>query len=249
MFWIPAWLGRAYSELFVNFGENLFTFDQALSILKLNKDKALLVLSLLRRKGYLVTFKIEGRKRFYRLCDPATSVTAYGLGLSNGLRQDRYRNLVLKTLRSIHEHYGNRLVSLAIFGSIARGNANNESDLDVFIIGALDGPFAARIDELSLLEHSGILREELDWLAVQGVHCHISWFALRPEEARNFRPVYLDLADDSIILIDRGKFLQKILVSVRNLMKRWDSQRVWLNRDKWYWVLKPSVRREEAVKV
>lgn len=249
MFWIPAWLGRAYSELFVNFGENLFTFDQALSTLKVKKDKALLVLSLLRRKGYLAIFKIESRRRFYRLCDPATCVISYALGVSLRLRQERYRNLVLKTVRGIHEHYGNRLVSLDIFGSIARGNANTESDLDVFMIGEFDDPFASRIDELGLVEHSGILREELDWLAVQGVHCHISWFALRPEEAKNFRPVYLDLADDSIILIDRGKFLQKILVSVRNLMKRWGSQRVWLNRDKWYWVLKPSVRREEAVKV
>jgi predicted nucleotidyltransferase len=47
-----------------------------------------------------------------------------------------YRSLVNGLVELIKTEYGDELVSVAIFGSIARGTARKDSDLDVLIIAS-----------------------------------------------------------------------------------------------------------------
>jgi predicted nucleotidyltransferase len=47
-----------------------------------------------------------------------------------------YRSLVNRLLGLIRTEYGDDLVSVAVFGSIARGIARKDSDLDVLIIAS-----------------------------------------------------------------------------------------------------------------
>ena len=67
--------------------------------------------------------------------------------------QDQSRRVAEITLEECRRHYGGRLVSVALFGSVARGVATPESDLDVLVVaedlvaGRLD-----RVEEFAAVE-------------------------------------------------------------------------------------------------
>jgi predicted nucleotidyltransferase len=46
-----------------------------------------------------------------------------------------YRTLVLSLLEALLKVWGERLVSLVVFGSVARGEARRDSDIDLLVVG------------------------------------------------------------------------------------------------------------------
>lgn len=247
MRWLPSWLGNSFSSLFKEFREEIFTFDDAVGTLRKRPQQTLLTLSLLRRHGYMVVFARDGRKRLYRLCDPGPLTVALALGADFDLKQGRYRNLVLKTLFDLFYSYRDDLSSLIVFGSVARGTASSSSDVDMLVVGGFEKPFIARIDELGELEHSGLIKEELGWLKARDIHTHISWYPLTRTEVSAFRPLYLDMVDEVAIVYDRDDLFRSVLTSLRARLDRMGSKRVWMEKGRWYWVLDPSIKPEEAL--
>ncbi len=245
--WLPRWLGAAFASLYSAYGDELFTFEQAAGAAARGNIK--LILSLLRRKGWLVVFAREGRKRSYRLLRPDLAVLAFGQEASMIPKQGRYATLVACTLGALKRHYGGGLCSVAIFGSVARGTAALNSDLDMLVVADFRKTITGRIDELADLEYSGKVKQELDWLGSQRVQCHISWFPLTREEAARFRPLYLDMVEDAMIVYDRSSFLTHILGELRRRLKRQGAKRFWLDKDRWYWSLNREIGEEPLVAV
>jgi len=203
--WLPNWLGLSYAKLYNVFGDELFTFEQAVSAIHSGEPK--LVLSLLGRKGWLSVFRRDGKKRFYRLLGPEQAIVALALGALVIPEQRRYANLVASVVRALKSRYQDQLRSVAVFGSVGRGTARLDSDMDVLVVAEFRGDAASRIDELTEIEYSGEVGKELMWLKAHGVRCHISWFPLTPEEAAEFRPLYLDMVEDALIVYDSAGFL------------------------------------------
>jgi len=237
--WLPGWLGLSYAKLYHAFGEELFTFRQATQVTHSGNPK--LVLSLLRRKGWVTVFRREGRNRYYRLLKPDHAMNALALGASIIPKQGRYANLLSSVIKALTDHYKNGLSCVAVFGSVGRGTANPDSDVDVLTVAEFRGDAASRIDELAGIEWSGEIERELMWLRAHGVRCHISWFPLTPEEAARFRPLYLDMTEDATVVYDRGHFLAGIFRELRNRLEREGGKRVWLDKDRWYWTLSPDI--------
>lgn len=50
------------------------------------------------------------------------------------LLQPEYRDLAAEYAELVKAHFGDRLVSLCFFGSVVRGEASPESDLDALVI-------------------------------------------------------------------------------------------------------------------
>lgn len=71
--WIPKWLGECYSRLYVHFGHELFTFNDAKKFLSLDENKLSVLFSKLHSKRFLLVFK-HGKPKFYRLLDPENVV-------------------------------------------------------------------------------------------------------------------------------------------------------------------------------
>ncbi len=70
-------------------------------------------------------------------------------------------NKLLSRLTNLcKEYYGERLITLAVFGSVGRGTSRPDSDVDLLLI-VKDLPFGrmARIEEFSVIE--SLLKQEI----------------------------------------------------------------------------------------
>ena len=138
---------------------------------------------------------------------------------------------------------GPRLRSLVLFGSLARGQGTACSDVDLLVI--------AEGFPRSLVERRRPLLAA--WSEARARHAlpAVEWNLVTktPEEARYHSPLYLDIVEDGILLVDRGRFFETVLVAMRARMRELGSRRVFLDDGSWYWDLKPDFRFGEVVEI
>ncbi len=48
--------------------------------------------------------------------------------------KEGFETLLAETVRVLQEQYGDRLVSVAVFGSVARGTQRADSDVDLLVV-------------------------------------------------------------------------------------------------------------------
>jgi predicted nucleotidyltransferase len=61
------------------------------------------------------------------------SIPGYKIGVEH--IREPYRTLVSELLKALLEVWRDNLVALVVFGSVARGDARRDSDIDLLIIG------------------------------------------------------------------------------------------------------------------
>ena len=136
---------------------------------------------------------------------------------------------------------GPRLVSIVLFGSVARGDAIETSDIDLLVVA--EG-FPRRL--------SARRQELLGWYAPvreAGNLPLVEWNLVTktPEEARVTSPLYLDMVEDGRLLFDRDGFFAAILERMRARMRELGSCRIVLPDGTWYWDLQPGFRFGDEV--
>jgi predicted nucleotidyltransferase len=138
---------------------------------------------------------------------------------------------------------GDRLISLVLFGSVARGQARPTSDIDLLVV-AEGFPRSLADRRRPLLASWERAR------AARGLPA-VEWNLVTksPEEARVRGPLYLDIVEDGILLLDRGGFFAEVLQGMRDRMRALGSRRVHLEDGSWYWDLKPGFRFGEVVEL
>lgn len=147
-----------------------------------------------------------------------------------------HKEYVAKVLERIVEFYGDQLVSLAVFGSYARAENRLNSDLDILLILKTNKPRHERIREF--VENIEMPLEFLAHRLIdEGIFMELSPIILSEEEAKYFNPVYLDMVEHSIIIVDRGDFIRNILERVREQMGKWGSYKEFVG-GRWMWVIK-----------
>jgi predicted nucleotidyltransferase len=157
--------------------------------------------------------------------------------------QEPFRTCLGAALAAWKELLGERLVSVVLYGSVARGTARPESDLDVLVV--------AEVFQGSPAERRGPLLAA--WRAARAAHGlpAVEWSLVTktPEEARHVSPLYLDMVEDGVLLLDRDRFFAEVLERLRARMKELGSRRVFLEDGSWYWDLKPDFRWGEVVEL
>jgi predicted nucleotidyltransferase len=139
----------------------------------------------------------------------------------------------------LQSHLGESLVSVVLFGSVARGEAEVNSDIDLLIVA--EGLPRGRFARLNLLE--GIDQEFqplLERLEVEGTSTRFSRILKTRKEAGRIIPLYLDLVEDAVILYDADGFFQDLLRRLRDSLNRLGAKRERLGRVR-YWDLKPDL--------
>jgi predicted nucleotidyltransferase len=143
--------------------------------------------------------------------------------------------------------YGDRLVSLAVFGSHASGRARPGSDLDVLIVlSEASARRRLRLDEFDRLEER--LAGALASLDQAGWPLDLSPVIRTRDEAEGFSVLYLDMTVDVRVLIDRGEFLRRRLNRLRARLEELGARRQPLDGG-WYWVLKEDYRPGEVFEI
>lgn len=154
---------------------------------------------------------------------------------------DRFISLVQQAL-------GEQVLSIVLYGSVARGQARAESDVDLLIVlREASSVYYERLRPfLRILRQ---LQEEPAWkgLEAQGLRPYLSLLVLSKEEAEQSRYIYLDMVDEARILTDVGGFFQAKLEALRQRLQELGARRIWQGEASWYWDLKPDLRKGETL--
>ncbi len=145
--------------------------------------------------------------------------------------------------QSLLEKFKDNLISLVLFGSVARGTARDESDLDLLII-LKDAPvsYYKRLEPVIDIELK--LREGTSETAALPM---LSTIILSWEEAKENRNIFLDMIDASIILYDKNDFFKNRLKELKKRLLQLGSKKIVLEDKTWYWNLKPDSAPGEVI--
>lgn len=151
-----------------------------------------------------------------------------------GLRA-AFAALLPRVRQTVCATYQDNLVSLAIFGSVARGTPGPESDLDLLIVCRhLPRGRGKRMADFTQVE--GALAPDLAQLAATGIQTTLSPVIKTAAEAQMGSHLFLDMVHDVIVLHDPDGFLMQLLAETRAALQQQGARRV-QQGSRWYWQL------------
>lgn len=161
--------------------------------------------------------------------------------------REHFEKLVKRLSEEAEDFYQERLITVAVFGSVARQTATIESDIDLLIV-ATDLPRGRvkRVSEFAAIESR--LKKEVKELEGSGVHTWLSPVIKTPEEVLSGSLLFLDMIFDVLILYDRNDFFKNFLHSFKERLQSLGAKRI-VQGDRWYWDLKPDYRKGEIFEI
>jgi len=204
------------------------------------KRPSTLAARLAQISSILLTF--DSRSNLVR-ADCADAIVAPDVYTPAMSLKEAFRQIEEALLAETRRHYGDRLVSLVVYGSVGRGTMRPDSDIDLLIV-ADDLP-AGRIPRVSdFAEVERRLTPLLERFRQDGIPTELSPVFKTREEAARLTPLFLDMVDDALILHDREGFFAGVLDRLRSRLAALGSRRIWRG-NAWYWDLKPDYRPGE----
>lgn len=170
-------------------------------------------------------------------------------GLKRGKNSKEYMhyvNLIVKLLKITLEE---NLVSVLLFGSVARGEAGEGSDIDIVVVAKNFEPFGSRFEFFNEIERDLRTSKEYRNLKEKKLGTLISPIPLTPEEIKRTPPILLDLVTDGVILYDTDNFMKKQIEYLRNKLEEMSAKKIFLEDGRWYWDLKPNYKLGEVVEI
>ena len=153
---------------------------------------------------------------------------------------DYHTKMIPIITECVREVFQKSLVSLALFGSVARGDHKIESDIDIFIT-IEDNPKSRSERSNLLLNHLlPLYQERAEKLYPGIVHPELHTVLRDKEQVMEGGFLYLDLVSEAKILLDREGFFQTHLNIFAKKMKEWGSQK-FIESDGYYWIVKPGL--------
>lgn len=170
------------------------------------------------------------------------------------LREDSHDSLTARFRRvsdalteACHDFYGDRLITLAVFGSVGRDTMRPDSDIDILIVAEpLPRGRIRRVEEFAAVERR--IGPHLATASKHGVQTRLSPVFKTPEEVRRGSPLFLDMSEDARILHDRDRFFERQMDGLRHRLRSLGARRLWKG-DAWYWDLKPDYRPGEVFEI
>ena len=143
--------------------------------------------------------------------------------------------------------YGQDLVSLGVFGSVGRGRPRYDSDIDVIMV--MDNLPRGRYERLKVFEALEIrMVPLLEEACLLGVETVINPVLKSPSEVLMGSPIFIDMVEDLVLLVDRERFLETYMTSLRQRLKELGARRIWRGNS-WHWLLKPDYKPGEVFRL
>lgn len=158
-----------------------------------------------------------------------------------------YKTLIEKLLSELKNKLNDNLTSVILYGSVARGDFNKNSDIDLLIICKNLPKERLRRQELfSSIEKN--IEDEYEKLYKKEINSLIIPILKTEEEAKSISPLYLDMVEDAIILYDRNDFFEKILNKLKKKLKEINAKKIFIGK-KWYWDLMPNYKQGDVISI
>lgn len=172
-----------------------------------------------------------------------------GRGRSGGGRGDS--DVLVELARSytalLADRLGADLKSVALFRSVARGEAGVNSDIDLLVIAA-NLPERRSLRHALSMEVEDALEPRLAELRRARRRIEFSPILKTPEEAARLCPLYLDMTEDAVVLHDPDGFFQGIMERMKRKLAEYGPRRVKLGRVR-YWDLKPDYKWGDIIRI
>jgi uncharacterized protein len=153
------------------------------------------------------------------------------------LLQD-FESLLKQLTVELELHYGNRLVSAVVFGSVGRGEPRSDSDIDILVVAKpLPKGRTLRVREFAAVK--GKLSGKIHALAKKGIFTSLAPIFKTPEEVHAGSLLFLDMINDGRTLYDRSAFWESYMRGFQKRLNRLGAKRIVVG-DRWYWDLKPD---------
>jgi len=189
----------------------------------------------------------KSRSRLYRVVSPESMVFLLSGRVKNidKVKQERYLQLILDATLHLMRSYD--LTSICLYGSVARGTARLDSDVDMLVVSDdFNGSLASRVEHIIRDVEEKVLGE-VERLRKYGIDTTLNIIPLKREEVLRFPPILLDLTEDGIIIYDDESFMEKALARLKARLAEMNARRIFIDRDTWFWDLKPNYRFGEVV--
>lgn len=158
-----------------------------------------------------------------------------------------FDELAQRVADACRAQFGERLVSVAVFGSVGRRTPRPDSDVDLLVV-------------LDDLPHGRFARQEVfepveqavapfvASLRQRGIEAELSPILKTRAEVEAGSPLFLDMVEDARILYDPGGFLTARLERLRKRLGELGARRIRYG-GAWYWDLKPDYRPGEVLEL
>ncbi len=192
--------------------------------------------TLTNRLNLLIQLKIlqhEGRK--YRLTEKGKIISEHLQKINRLVKGDddiyddpfnRIPNvLIIELLRDyvsiLKNHFGKKLLSVILFGSCARGDWNQESDIDLLIINKnWQIPSWEKTRILIKLKKDLSKKTSYKILQTMNRHHNISHYPLSDKDFSSLHPIMYDIVVDGIILQETTNFGRNLIKEYRDQLIR-----------------------------
>lgn len=158
-----------------------------------------------------------------------------------------YAPLIERFVSLVQEEIGHHLISVVLYGSVARGEARPDSDVDLLLV-LEDAPpvYYERLQPILPLLRQ--LRQQPEWKALRakGIMPEVNVLILSRQEADQNRLLYLDMIEEARILVDRDNFFQNRLQQLQDRLRELNAKKI-QQGEGWYWDLKPDLKPEERI--
>lgn len=149
--------------------------------------------------------------------------------------------------KACREVYADRLVSLAVFGSVSTGTMRTDSDIDILVVAdPLPDGRLRRVEEFETVE--ALLQARLAAATSRGIHTRLAPIFKTPTELEHGSPVLIDMTENVRILFDRQATLARRLERLRQRLIELGSRKV-LRDGGYYWLLKPDYKPGDVIEL
>ncbi len=159
-----------------------------------------------------------------------------------------YKPLLIKLLYLLKDNYENKLISLILYGSVSRGTAKKDSDIDIILV-VENLPYTEAMNRFLLIEDK--LKESKEFLSVINASYspEVKPIIFSREEASESRYIFLDVVNDGIVLYDKNDFFRERLEKLRKRLRELESKRIFSEDGSWYWILAPNIKFGESFEI